>query len=92
MKTNFQMIVDFKEYASETAGITSLKEVRQITDHFEIEGKSALDLQNLRDMVVLVYRDWTRVEREKSNWAEFDRLTDAMQSITAVIDYYKYNA
>jgi hypothetical protein len=86
------MIVDFKEYAPETAGITSLNEVRKITDHFEIEGKSALDLQNLRDMVVLVYGDWMRAERKLNNWEEFDRLSEAMQSITAVIDYYKYNA
>lgn len=91
-RTNFQMIYSFKEYAPAQRGFTSSEEIAEIADHFDLDKMSVLDMQNLRDMVVLLYREWSRSARENSNWDEFDRLTDAMQSITTVIDHYKYNA
>lgn len=90
MKTNFQMICDFKEYAPANRRFTSQDEIAKIAAHFELEGKSVLDLQNLRDMVVLVYTNW--LDAAERNCEDFRPIMSAMQSITTVIDHYKYNA
>lgn len=91
MKTNFQMIKEFKDYAPKERGITSLKEMKMIQDHFHLFEMDLLALQNLRDMVVLIYKDWILGARNNGFMTEFDRLSDARQSIVAVIDIAKVN-
>ena len=85
------MIVDFKNYAPKERGITSLLEIRMIQDHFHLIDMDMLALQNLRDMVVMVYSNWRAEARDKCDWDELDRLGDAMYSIAAVIDRAKLN-
>lgn len=90
-RTNFQMIVDFKEFTPADSMFTSREEMDQIASNFELAGRSGLELQNLRDFVVLMYRSWMQDSRQ-NDMELFDKQMAAMQSITAVIDYYKYNA
>jgi hypothetical protein len=85
------MIVDFKEFTPSDDMFTSKEEMNQIESNFELAGRSKLDLQNLRDFVVLMYRSWMQESRQ-NDMDLFDKQVAAMQSITAVIDYYKYNA
>lgn len=87
MKTNLTMIQEFKFYKPESKYFTSDAEMEILKKHFEMEQRSYLDLQNLRDMVVLVYTGWMDEEREKGNNGR--GYMSAMQSITSVIDYYK---
>lgn len=80
MRTNFQMVVDFKDYMPARRGFTSHEEMQRIAEHFGLAEMTALELQNLRDFVVLWYRG--------------DHMSDkfeAMLSITAVIDHYNYS-
>lgn len=88
MKTNFQMIMDIREYRPETRGCTSIKEITMLMNHFGLDKMSLLELQNLRDMVVLMYREWMQDERTK-DIDHYFKLADAMQSITCVIDHFK---
>lgn len=81
MRTNFQMVVDFKDYMPVETGFTSKEEIEKISKHFCLEEMTALELQNLRDFVVMFYRHDSM--RDKF---------DAMLSITAVIDMFKYRA
>lgn len=79
MRTNFQMVRDFSDYMPERRGFISNEEMQRIAEHFGLAEMTALELQNLRDFVVLWYRG--------------DHMSDkfeAMLSITAVIDHYKY--
>lgn len=74
------MVKDFEGYMPERSGFTSNEEMQRIAEHFCLAEMTALELQNLRDFVVLWYRN--------------DHLRDkfeAMLSITAVIDHYKYS-
>lgn len=89
MKTNFQMIMDIREYRPETRGITSIKEINMLMNHFGLDKMSFLELQNLRDMVVLMFREWMQDDRSKGEIDEMMSKTDAMQSITCVIDHFK---
>ena len=76
------MVVDFKDYMPKDRHVTSREEIEQISKHFCLEEMSALELQNLRDFVVLFYT---------SNENLFDK-REAMYSITAVIDMFKYRS
>lgn len=89
MKTNFQMIMDIREYRPETRGITSIKEIKMLMNHFGLDKMSFIELQNLRDMVVLMFREWMQDDRSKGEIDEMMSKTDAMQSITCVIDHFK---
>ena len=73
------MVREFADYMPADSGITSRAEIMQITEHFELDTMNKLELQNLRDFVVLYYKsDFMRDKFE------------AMLSITAVIDIYLY--
>lgn len=80
MRTNFQMVREFSDYMPAKRGFTSNEEMQRIAEHFGLAEMNGLELQNLRDFVVLFYT---------SNDNLFDK-REAMLSITAVIDIYLY--
>lgn len=90
MRTNFQMIMDVKDYTPEDEMITSIKEIRMLEEHFGLEQMGVLELQNLRDMVVLLFSNWMRDKRMAGQMEEYFKLSHGMQSITAVIDNAKW--
>lgn len=92
MKTNFQMIMDIRDYRPETRGFTSINEIKMLMNHFGLDKMSLLELQNLRDMVVLMYTHWMQDDGNKSEIDEMMNKSDAMQSITGVIDHFKMRA
>ena len=92
MKTNFQMIMDIRDYRPETRGFTSISEIKMLMNHFGLDKMSLLELQNLRDMVVLLFREWMQDDRSKGEIDEMMSKSDAMQIITGVIDHFKMRA
>lgn len=89
---SLQIVESFKDYTPKSRIFTSEDEIKQVATHFELEGMSRGNLQIVRNAVVLQYSDWTRKARRDGDWDEFDRLQNAMMSITAVIDSFKYKA
>lgn len=81
MRTNFQMVREFTEYMPKDRHITSIDEIHQIEEHFGLSEMTKLELQNLRDFVVLFYTSYEHLENKR----------EAMYSITAVIDRHIYN-
>lgn len=79
MRTNFQMVVDFKDYMPARRGFTNNEEMQRIAEHFHLAEMTALELQNLRDFVVLFYTQEDMLDKFQ-----------AMMSITSVIDTYIY--
>lgn len=61
-------------------------------NHFGLDKMSLLELQNLRDMVVLMFREWMQDDRSKGEIDEMVSKAEAMQSITGVIDHFKMRA
>lgn len=84
--------MDIRDYRPETRGVTSIGEIKMLMNHFGLDKMSLLDLQNLRDMVVLMFREWMQDDRSKGEIDEMMSKSDAMQSITAVIDHFKMKA
>ena len=87
MLTNFQMLRSFK-YEPEAFGFCTPEEVRQIMNHFKIKERSNVELQNLRDFVVMYY-DFLR--NEMSTRDAILALSDTVSAITGVIDNEKCN-
>jgi len=78
-KTDFHAIQELREkYAPKVRGIVSGEEAKIIYEVLEIDKRNNIELQNIRDMVVMQAVD-------KS--AEY---LDAMSAIICVIDYEKF--
>ena len=92
MDTNFQMLRSFK-YEPESFGFCTPEEVRQIKDHFKIKERSDVELQNLRDFVVMYYDhlEDKLMADDKYTHDEYRRLYDTMSAVTGVIDNEKYH-
>lgn len=80
-KTNFHMLREFN-MKPEHFGVLNGNEVEQIRNHFQLEERSNIDLQNLRDFVVMFYSGKTRDNIE---------MYDRMSGIVGVIDKEKWN-
>ena len=81
MKSNFQMIRDFKDFKPQEFGVLTSEEMDRIEQHFAIKERSNVELQNLRDFVVMYY----------SKTAKSLEDTDIMSGIVGVIDLEKIN-
>ena len=89
MDTNFHMIRTF-EFHPEHYGFCNGDEVKQIEEHFKLKERSNVELQNLRDFVVLFYSDKLHKLREEND-DEYMRACDTISAITGVIDEHKWN-
>ena len=81
MKTNYQMLDDFKFFKPVERGILAADEVEYIEETFEIPNRNDVELQNLRDFIVLFYG--TQYENDLDKW-------DIMSGICGVIDREKF--
>ena len=86
------MILENQDYAPNKRGKTSEEEIGMLTRHFGLDKMSVLELQNLRDMVVMVYSSWIERSAETERQDLVYKQSQAMMSITAVIDMFKYKA
>ena len=86
MKSNYQMIMEIKDWKPFQHCIISEKEANHIREVFCIKDRTNVELQNLRDFVVIYYGMESKKHHEKS----FDTM-DKMSAITYVIDNEKFN-
>lgn len=80
-KTDFEELRTLLSYRPADRHFTSASECSMIAEALELESRSAIELNNVRDMCVLLFT------RDSAGDDEMDRIA-AMQSITAVIDGY----
>lgn len=81
MKSNFQMIREFKDFKPQSFGSITSEEMDKIKNHFAITERSNVELQNLRDFVVMYYSETTKSLTD----------SDVMSGIVGVIDLEKAN-
>lgn len=82
MKTNYQMLLDFEPFKFQNRGWINESETAIIKKNFKITERTDVDLQNLRDFVVMFY-----ATKENTNF----ELMDKMSAIVAVIDEEKFH-
>lgn len=79
MKSNYQMLREFKDFIPQNFGFLTGEEVDKIKTHFAITERSDIELQNLRDFVVMYYG---QIIKSMKN-------ADVMSGIVGVIDAEK---
>ena len=85
VKSNFTMLREFSDFKPKHFGFLYEDEVKQIRDQFQIDERSDVDLQNLRDFVVLYYSE--KMSHERGGI----KTGDIMSGIVGVIDQEKVN-
>ena len=87
MKTNYQMLMELKEFKPYRQGVLNNTEVTMLKAVLRLDERSDVELQNLRDFVVMYYG--MKIE----NATPKDRMTqiDIMSGICGVIDNEKWN-
>ena len=87
MKTNYQMLMELKEFKPYRQGILNNTEVTMLKAVLRLDERSDVELQNLRDFVVMYYS--MKIEDATPK----DRITqmDIMSGICGVIDNEKWN-
>lgn len=89
-KTDYHSIMELKEqYNPCNRGFVNQYEANQIETVLEIKERSNIELQNVRDMAVMLYSRWADAEQEKANVQKALGLMDAMSAICFVIDQEK---
>ena len=84
-KTDFQMIQELKKaYTPREGGIVFQDEANLIWNTLQLGQRTNTELQNIRDMVVMLYSQWTG-----ENESACLHILDAMSAITYVIDKEK---
>ena len=90
-KTDFHSIRDLSErYHPAQRGIVSEAEIKLIQGVLEIDTRTTIELQNVRDMTVMLYGNWTDAAMENDSKKAME-LMDAMSAITCVIDQDLFN-
>lgn len=90
--TFYQMIRRIQDYFPESHMFTNNNEIGYIQEELCLKQMTRYELQNLRDMVVMVYRDWmeneliTHDDGEVERTNKYFKYMDALQSVTTVID------
>lgn len=89
-KTDYHLISELKScYAPTQPGIVSAAEAELIRETLEISSRNDIELQNARDMIVMLYGRWADIQREKGNVPAVMQMMDAMSAVTHVIDMEK---
>lgn len=91
-KTDFHSIMELKEkYTPAQRGIVSRIETETIQEVLELGQRNNIELQNIRDVAVMLYSRWADTQREKNNTPALMALMDAMSATCFVIDQEKAN-
>lgn len=87
MKTNYRMLMELREeYKPAKRGVVSMDEIYKINEMLELDGRSELDLRNLRDFVVMAHFLEGETLDSEGRVEEMLAVHDRCSAITAVID------
>lgn len=86
MITNFQACVKSKNLKFESSSTLTKNEMTEIENLFDLQNRNKLDLQNLRDFVVMFY-DMLKSDAQKTgDRANEDKFNSMSSAIVTAID------
>ena len=92
-KTDFHSIMELKEnFKPKERGWIDQEEAAQVKKVLELDDRTDIELQNIRDMAVMLYGRWSSNSRADGKYEEMDAYMDAMSAICAVVDGMKMRA
>lgn len=89
-KTDYHLISELKSKCTPAQrGVVTTAEVELVRETLQISSRSNIELQNVRDMVAMLYGRWADSEQHKGDVSAAIQLMDAMSAITHIIDQEK---
>lgn len=89
-KTDFHSLMELKEaFHPKERGWINQEEAALVMKVLELDGRTDIELQNIRDMTVMLYGRWSSSSRADGKYEEMDTYMDAMSAICAVVDDLK---
>ena len=89
-KTDFHSIEELKaKYTPAQRGIVTAEETKTICEILELDLRSDIELQNIRDVSVMLYGQWADSQQQRDNIITAMQMMDAISAITHVIDIEK---
>lgn len=90
-KSDFRSIMDLhKQYTPATLHFLTEVEKQVIRTTLELDGRTNIELENIRNAVVMLYRQWIESARNSNDMGKTLREMDAMDAICTVIDQLKF--
>ena len=92
-RTDFQSICALRDtFKPAKRGFINGEEAAQVRTALELDARNDIELQNVRDMSVMLYGQWGDSTRDGDERATADTMAlwDAMSAICAVIDDEKF--
>lgn len=88
--TDFHMISALRgKYSPATTGVVTDAEASLIAETLALRDRTDIELQNVRDMSVMLYGQWSSAAMADGCAGTAMSIMDAMSAITAVIDREK---
>ena len=89
-KTDFHSLMELKEsFHPQGRRWINNGEAELIKRALELETRSNIELQNIRDMAVMLYERWSSSSRTDGKYEEMDAYMSAMSAICAIVDSIK---
>lgn len=89
-KTDFHSLMELKEsFHPQGRRWINNGEAELIKRALELETRSNIELQNIRDMAVMLYEKWSSSSRADGKYEEMDVYMSAMSAICAIVDSIK---
>lgn len=89
-KTDYHAVMELKKvYTPAERGIVNADETELIREVLDISARNNIELQNIRDVTVMMYGRWADSQQQKDNTSAAMQMMDAMSAITHVIDMEK---
>lgn len=89
-KSTFKALEELHEnFKPATRGIVTDAEAAQVSDILELDARTDLEIQDARDMSVMLYGKWADLAEKNTGIAAMMDEMDAMSAVCAVIDREK---
>ena len=89
-KTDYQSLLELKDFTPVSRGFICGAEGMQIEKALELKTRSNIELQNIRDMAVMIFGRWIEEAEEKGNTDAVMQKMDVMSAVCCVIDQEKW--
>lgn len=89
-KTDHHAVMELKKaYTPAERGIVNAAEKKLIQEILELDSRNSIELQNIRDIAVMMYSRWADTLQQANNITAIMGVMDAMNAITCVINQEK---
>lgn len=90
-KTDHHAVMELKRiYTPAERGIVNAAEEKLIREVLELNSRNDIELQNIRDTAVMMYRRWADALQQATNISAVMVTMDAMSAICCIIDQEKF--